>query len=79
VHVQDFQRVHAGDAVVDIVDDDYQVQLNQTQANVDAAKAAIENIEQQKRLQATLVKQAEADIQAREADVIRWFGVAVPF
>jgi|ERR1700720_1812613 membrane fusion protein, multidrug efflux system len=55
VHVQDFQRVHAGDPIVEIVDDDYRAQLDQTQANVAAAGAAIENIEQQKRLQETLV------------------------
>jgi len=36
VHVQDFQRVHAGDPIVDIVDDDYRAQLAQAQANVDA-------------------------------------------
>ena len=77
VHVQDFQRVHAGDSIVDIVDDDYRAQLGQAQANVDAAGAAIDNIEQQKRLQETLVKQAEADIQASEADVTRYHLEAV--
>jgi len=77
VHVQDFQRVHAGDPIVDIVDDDYRAQLGQAQANVDAAGAAIDNIEQQKRLQETLVKQAEADIQASEADVTRYHLEAV--
>ena len=77
VHVQDFQRVHAGDPIVDIVDDDYHAQLGQAQANVDAARAAIDNIEQQKRLQETLVKQAEADIQASEADVTRYHLEAV--
>jgi membrane fusion protein (multidrug efflux system) len=69
VHVGDFQRVHAGDPIVDIVDDDYRAQLDQAQANVVAAGAAIDNIEQQKLLQETLVKQAEAEIQASEANV----------
>jgi membrane fusion protein (multidrug efflux system) len=77
VHVQDFQRVHAGDPIVDIVDDDYRAQLDQAQANVDAAGAAIDNIEQQKHLQETLVKQAEADIQASEADLTRYHLEAV--
>ena len=77
VHVQDFQRVHAGDPIVDIVDDDYRAQLDQTQANVVAAGAAIDNFEQQKRLQETLVKQAEAEIQASEADVTRYHLEAV--
>jgi len=77
VDVQDFQRVHAGDLVVEIVDDDYRAQLYQAQANVIAAEAAIDNIEQQKRLQETLVKQAEAEIQASEADVTRYHLEAV--
>ena len=62
VLVQDFQRVQGGDVLVEIVDDDYRAQLDQAQANVVAAEAAIDNIEQQKRLQETLVKQAEAEI-----------------
>ena len=52
-------------------------QLDQAQANVAAAEAAIENIEQQKRLQETLVKQAEAEIAASEADVTRYHLEAV--
>jgi membrane fusion protein (multidrug efflux system) len=72
VLVQDFQRVHQGNVLVEIVDDDYRAQLDQAQANVAAAGAAIGNIEQQKRLQETLIKQAEAEIQASEADVTRY-------
>jgi membrane fusion protein (multidrug efflux system) len=72
VLVQDFQRVHAGDVLVEIVDDDYRAQLDQAQANVAAAGAAITNIEQQKRLQETLIKQAEAEIESSEADVTRF-------
>jgi membrane fusion protein (multidrug efflux system) len=77
VLVRDFQKVHAGDVLVEIVDDDYRAQLDQAQANVVAAGAAIENIEQQKRLQETLVKQAEAEIAASEADVTRYHLEAV--
>jgi membrane fusion protein, multidrug efflux system len=72
VPVQDFQRVHGGDVLVEIVDDDYRAQLDQAQANVAAAGAAIDNIEQQKRLQETLIKQAEFEIAASEADVTRY-------
>jgi membrane fusion protein (multidrug efflux system) len=72
VRVQDFQRVRGGDVLVEIVDDDYRAQLDQAQANVAAAGAAIDNIEQQKRLQETLIKQAEAEIAASEADVTRY-------
>ena len=72
VLVQDFQRVHGGDVLVEIVDNDYRAQLDQAQANVAAAGAAIENIEQQKRLQETLITQAEAEIASSEADVTRY-------
>jgi membrane fusion protein, multidrug efflux system len=72
VLVQDFQHVHGGDVLVEIVDDDYRAQLDQAEANVAAAQAAIENIEQQKRLQETLIKQAEAEIASSEADVTRY-------
>jgi multidrug resistance efflux pump len=41
VPVQDFQRVHGGDVLVEIVDDDYRAQLDQAEANVAAAGAAI--------------------------------------
>ncbi|MGB6283999.1 MAG: HlyD family secretion protein [Xanthobacteraceae bacterium] len=72
VLVQDFQRVHGGDVLVEVVDDDYRAQLDQAQANVAAAQAAIENIEQQKRLQETLITQAEAEIASSEADITRY-------
>lgn len=72
VLVQDFQRVNGGDILVEIVDDDYRAQLDQAQANVAAAGAAITNIEQQERLQETLIKQADAEIESSEADVTRY-------
>src|SRR5271170_7242245 len=60
VPVEDFQKVKAGDLLAEIVDDDYRAQLDQAQANVETAQAAIDNIEQQKVLQQALVQQAEA-------------------
>jgi membrane fusion protein (multidrug efflux system) len=72
VPVQDFQRVKAGDLLVEIVDDDYRATLAQANANVDASRTAIENIKQQKILQQALVKQAEATIQATQADLTRY-------
>jgi membrane fusion protein, multidrug efflux system len=77
VPVQDFQRVKAGDLLVEIVDDDYRATLAQAQANVDAAHTAIENIKQQKVLQQALVKQAEATIEATQADLTRYHLEAV--
>ena len=72
VPVQDFQRVKASDLLVEIVDDDYRAQLDQAEANLAAAQAAIENIEQQKLLQEALVKQAGATIRGTEADLTRY-------
>src|SRR4051812_8083793 len=72
VLVQDFQKVRAGELLVEIVDDDYRAQLDQTQANVISAQSAIENIEQQKLLQQALIKQAQATIRASEADLTKF-------
>jgi membrane fusion protein (multidrug efflux system) len=72
VPVRDFQKVKKGDLLVEIVDDDYRGPLEQAEANVAAAQAAIDNIEQQKLLQGALIKQAEATIRASEADLTRY-------
>jgi membrane fusion protein, multidrug efflux system len=72
VPVRDFQKVKAGDLLVEIVDDDYRAQLDQAQANVETAETAIENIEQQKVVQRALVQQAEAAIEATQADLTRY-------
>jgi len=72
VPVQDFQTVKAGELLVEIVDDDYRAQLDQTEANVETAQAAIDNIEQQKILQQAMVQQAEATIEATQADLTRY-------
>jgi membrane fusion protein (multidrug efflux system) len=77
VPVEDFQRVKAGDLLAQIEDDDYRAQFEQAEANVAAAQAAIESIEQQKLLQQALVKQAEATISASEADLTRFHLEAV--
>jgi membrane fusion protein (multidrug efflux system) len=72
VPVQDFQKVKAGDLLVEIVDDDYRAQLAQAQGSVAGAEAAITTIEQQKLLQKAMIRQAEAMIQASEADLTRY-------
>ncbi len=72
VVAQDFQQVKAGDVLVQMVDDDYRAQLDQAQANVMGAEAAIAIIEQQKRLQDALIKQAQAMIAATQADLTRY-------
>ena len=72
VAVRDYQRVKAGDVLVEIVDDDYRAQVAQAEANVAAAQTAIATIVAQKALQATLIKQAQATIQGTEADLTRY-------
>jgi membrane fusion protein, multidrug efflux system len=77
IPVRDFQKVKAGDALVEIVDDDYRAQLAQAQGNVAAAEATIETIERQKLLQNAVIMQAEATIEASKADLTRYHLEAV--
>jgi membrane fusion protein (multidrug efflux system) len=72
VAVKDFQRVKAGDLLVEIEDDDYRAQVDQSEANVEASTAAIANVDNQRTLQQTLIRQAEATIAATESDVWRY-------
>lgn len=72
VPVQDFQKVKAGDLLVEIVDSDYRATLDQADANVAVAQSAINNIEQQKLLQQALIEQAEATVRGSEADLTRY-------
>jgi membrane fusion protein (multidrug efflux system) len=85
VKVSDFQRVHAGYLLVELQDDDYQAQLAQATAAVEAAKAAIQNNRKQRELQDSRIDRArsgidlakaqiaaaEAGINAVQADVLR--------
>src|SRR5208282_5055132 len=85
VKVSDFQKVHKGDILVELEDDDYQAQAAQAAAAVEAAKAAIENNRLQRKLQdarieralagidqaKAQIKAAEAGIAAVQADVVR--------
>jgi membrane fusion protein, multidrug efflux system len=77
VLVQDYQTVKAGDTLVELVDDDYRAQLAQADAGVAAAQAAIDTIGQQRSLQQTLVQQAQATIEATQADLTRYHLEAV--
>jgi len=85
VKVSDYQKVRAGDLLVELQDDDYQAQLAQASAAVEAAKAAIENNLKQRELQDARIDKAlagidlaksqiaaaEAGINAVHADVVR--------
>jgi len=85
VKVSDYQRVHSADLLVELQDADYQAQLAQASAAVEAAKAAIENNRRQRELQDSRIQRAlagidqakaqiaaaEAGINAVQADVVR--------
>jgi len=85
VKVSDFQQVRKGDLLVELEDDDYQAQVAQARAAVEAAKAAIENNHRQRDLQDARIERAldgidqakaqiaaaEAGEKASQADVVR--------
>jgi membrane fusion protein, multidrug efflux system len=60
VAVDDFQRVRAGDLLVQIDPADYEAQVAQADANVAAAQAALDNLGNQVELQYATIAQAEA-------------------
>ena len=70
--VNDFQTVRKGDLIAVIDPSDYQAQLELAQANLAAAEATLANLANQRDAQQALVHQAEATIDATEADVLRY-------
>jgi membrane fusion protein (multidrug efflux system) len=71
VAVNDFDRVKAGDLLVEIEDSDYQARVAQAAADLLGAEAAIENLKSRKALQHAQVAEAEDAIKATQADVER--------
>src|SRR5216683_2607669 len=69
VHVADFQRVHKGDLIVELQDDDYRAQVDQATAAVEAARAAIENNRRQRDLQDARIAKALAGIDQAKAQI----------
>jgi len=69
VAVADYQRVKAGDLLVQLKDDDFKAQVAQSEAGVAAAEAALENNAKQKDLQSSRIIQAQAGIQAATAEI----------
>ena len=69
VAVTDYQRVKAGDLLVQLKDDDFKAQVAQAEAGVAAAQAALENNARQKDLQNSRIVQAQAGIQAATAEI----------
>src|ERR1700752_4530481 len=69
VAVTDYQRVKAGDLLVQVKDDDFKAQVAQAEAGVAAAQAALENNAKQKELQASRIMQAQAGVEAANAEI----------
>ncbi len=69
VAVADYQRVKAGDLLVQLKDDDFKAQVAQSEAGVAAAQAALENNAKQKELQTARIMQAQAGIQGATAEI----------
>jgi len=69
VAVADYQRVKAGDLLVQLKDDDFKAQVAQAEAGVSASESALENNAKQKELQASRITQAQAGIQAASAGI----------
>jgi membrane fusion protein, multidrug efflux system len=72
VGVSDYQTVHKGDLIVEIEPSDYRAQLMQAEAGLAGAQAALANLANQKDVQRALIRQAEATIEATQADVLRY-------
>ncbi|UFZ03439.1 HlyD family secretion protein [Bradyrhizobium ontarionense] len=76
VAVSDFQQVKAGDLLVQIDPADYEAQVAQAEATVEAAQAALDNLSNQIELQYATIAQAEAqqvsagaaEVQARQEE-----------
>ncbi len=69
VQVSDYQTVKAGDLLVSLRDEDFQAQVRQAEASVQAGESALVNNQRQKELQDARVRQAETGITAAEAEI----------
>ena len=69
VNVGDYQQVHKGDVLIQLEAEDYEAQLAQAEAAVEAAKAAIENNRRQGSLQDSRIERAAAGIDQANAQI----------
>ena len=69
VKVADYQQVHKGDLLFELQDDDYQAQVAQATAAVEAAKAAIGNNVRQRSLQDARIDRAREGIDQANAQI----------
>ena len=71
VAVTDNQLVHRGDLLVKIDDRDYRAALAKAQAAVAAQQAALDNLDAQKRMQESVIAQAQAALAGASAEARR--------
>src|ERR1700722_12818482 len=69
VDVSDYQQVHKGDLLVELEDSDFQAQVAQASAAVEAARAAIENNRRQRELEDARIQRALAGIDEARAQI----------
>jgi membrane fusion protein (multidrug efflux system) len=70
--VNDFDSVRKDQLLAVIDPSDYEARLELAEANLAAAQATLTNLANQRTVQQALVRQAEATIEAAEADVLRY-------
>jgi membrane fusion protein, multidrug efflux system len=71
VPVDDFQRVKAGDLLVEIDDSFYRAKVAEAEADLLGAQAAIDNLKARKEAQHALIAEAQSAINATQADYER--------
>src|SRR3984957_19395807 len=69
VAVSDYQAVKAGDLLVELRDDDFSAQVQQAEASVRAAEAAVVNNQNQKRLQDERIVGADDRVRTAETSI----------
>ena len=69
VNVNDYQRVKAGQALIELDDEDYQAALNQAQASLAASEASLADNQAAKRVQDAQIDAAKAGIIQAEAAI----------
>jgi membrane fusion protein (multidrug efflux system) len=70
VMVSDYQSVHGGDPLVQLDDDDFNAQVAQASAAVEAAKAAIEDNRRQRDLEDTRIERALAGVDEANSQIV---------
>src|SRR6267142_1561772 len=71
VAVNDYQKVKAGDLLVQLKDEDYRAQVEQAEAGIEAAKAQVAQAQAGIEASMAQIKDAEAAVEATRADVVR--------